>query len=139
MFGLFKNRKKYNGAVDTKLNNEYQIQTRDNEYFPGMLAYLKLIDGAWDSNMSEDEAAMYIASLYVAGLKKHGFHEVALPVLERLMSVGQFGVNHGTIRFELAHRFLSAVDAARPASATEPEPEAPGTEDWRDRPAIFRK
>lgn len=139
MFGLFKNRKKYNGTVDTKLNNEYQIQTRENEFFPGMVAYLKLIDGAWDSNMTEDEAAMYIASLYVAGLKKHGFHAVALPVLERLMSVGQFGVTHGTIRVELAHRFLTAIDDARPARAADPEPDAIGTEDWRDRPAIFRK
>lgn len=36
MFGLFKNRKQYNGTVDTKLNNEYQIQTRDNELFLNM-------------------------------------------------------------------------------------------------------
>lgn len=138
MFGLFKNRKRYNGTVDTKLNNEYQIQTRDNGFFPEVMGYLQLIDNAWEAKMSEDEAAMYIASLYVAGLRKHGFHAVALPVLERLMAVGQFGVTHGTIRSDMAHRFLAAVDAARPPDP-KPKPDSPGTEDWRDRPAIFRK
>jgi hypothetical protein len=46
--GIFANkRKKYNGTVDTKLKNEYQIATRDNPSFPGALAYLGLIDNAW--------------------------------------------------------------------------------------------
>ena len=36
MFG-FGNRKKYNGIVDTKLNNEYQIATRDNPSFRAFL------------------------------------------------------------------------------------------------------
>lgn len=143
MFGLFKNRKQYNGTVDAKLNNEYQIQTRDNEFFPGVMGYLQLIDNAWDAKMSEDEAAMYIASLYASGLKKHGFYDVAWPVVERLTAVGKFGVSRGMIRAELADRFMSAVESARPAPAAAPEPPPAtvpaGTEDWRDRPAIFRK
>lgn len=143
MFGLFKNRKQYNGTVDAKLNNEYQIQTRDNEFFPGLSDYLQLIGNAWDAKMSEDEAAMYLASLYAAGLKKHGFYDVAWPVVERLTAVGEFGVSRGMIRAELAARFMSAVESARPTPVPAPEPattQVPaGAEDWRDRPAIFRK
>lgn len=139
MFGLFKNRKKFNGDVDAKLNNEYQIETRDNELFPGLTAYLKLLDAAWDAQMNEDEAAMYLASLYAAGLKKHGFYDVAWPVVDRLTAVGKFGVSRGLIRAELANKFLSAVESARPAPAPAVAKVPVGTEDWRDRPAIFRK
>ena len=145
MFWLFKNRKQYNGTVDTKLNNEYQIQTRENDLFPGINAYLKLLDNAWAAQMNEDEAAMYVASLYAAGLKQHGFYDVAWPVVDRMIAVGKFGAERGMIRVELADRFMNAVESARPAPAPKPEAEPPvakvpvGTEDWRDRPAIFRK
>lgn len=143
MFGIFKNRKKYNGAVDAKLNNEYQIETRGNNFFPSLDSYLKLLDTAWDAQMNEDEGAMYLASLYAAGLKKHGFYDVAWPVVERLTAVGKFGVSHGMIRIDLADKFMAAVESARPAPAADPEPTPAsgrvGTEDWRDMPAIFRK
>lgn len=149
MFGIFKNRKKYNGAVDAKLNNEYQIETRENEFFPGINAYLQLLDTASNAQMNEDEAAMYVASLYAAGLKKHGFYDIAWPVVERLIAVGRFGVERGMIRVALADSFMNAVDSARPdlqptpAPAQKedlPAPKVPvGTEDWRDLPAIFRK
>ena len=141
MFGIFKNRKKFNGSVDAKLNNEYQIETRDNSFFPGLTAYLQLLDTAWEAQMNEDEAAMYLASLYAAGLKKHGFYDVAWPVVDRLTAVGKFGVSRGMIRPELADKFMSAVESARPAPAASPELESSPDEsdDWRDRPAIFRK
>jgi hypothetical protein len=66
MFGSGR-RKRYNGAVDVKLNNEYQINTQNSPGFPGALAYLRL-DNAWNGKMSEDEAALYIATLYCCGL-----------------------------------------------------------------------
>ena len=96
MFG-FGRREKYNGAVDTKLNNEYQISTRDNSLFPRAIAYLKLIDTAWTSKMSEDEAALYIAALYYLGILKHEHHELARELHARIQSVGTFGHDKGTI------------------------------------------
>ena len=51
MFG-FRNRKQYNGSVDVKLIEDYGIATRDNQKFPGVLAYLKMIDQAWDSKLT---------------------------------------------------------------------------------------
>jgi len=45
MFGFGK-RKKYSGAADIKINTEYQIITQDNPNFPGVIAYLELIDNA---------------------------------------------------------------------------------------------
>lgn len=110
MFGLFKNRKRYNGTVDTKLNNEYQIKTRDNDLFPGMMAYLGLIDNAWGAKMSEDEAAMYIATLYYCGLKQHKHHAEARAVGRRISEVGQFGVSRGSISMEHASKFLAAME-----------------------------
>lgn len=112
MFGLFKNRKKYNGTVDTKLNNEYQILTRDNELFPGLMAYLQLIDNAWAASMTEDEAAMYIATLYYCGLVQSGHNAEARAVGFRLNSVGQFGVNNGSISQDKALKFLAAIQSA---------------------------
>lgn len=63
MFGLG-GRRKYNGAIDQRLNNEYQIQTQGNRNFGGPFFYLELIDNAWQAKMTEDEGALYIATLY---------------------------------------------------------------------------
>lgn len=110
MFGLFKNRKRYNGDVDTKLNNEYQIVTRDNPLFPGMLAYLELIDQAWNGRMNESEAAMYIAVLYHSGIKKHGDAAEASALAGRIKAVAQFNVQTGQISAEKARKFIGVVE-----------------------------
>lgn len=112
MFGIFKNRKKYNGTIDAKVNNEYQIKTRDNPLFPSVMGYLELIDNAWKTNMTEDEAAMYIATLYYCGLRKNGHHQEANVLTDRISSVGQFGVQHGTISMERAAKLLAAIEGA---------------------------
>lgn len=112
MFGLFRNRKKYNGTVDTKLNNEYQIPTRDNERFPGLMGYLQLIDNAWAASMTEDEAAMYIATLYYCGLVENGHQMEARAVVGRINSVGQFGVSNGSISMDRATKLLAAIQLA---------------------------
>lgn len=96
MFGLG-GRKKFNGAIDTKLNNEYQIATRNNHNFPGALAYLELIDNAWNAKMSEDEGALYIATLYYCGLLQNGLQEKAAQLFARIQSVVEFGVPRGMI------------------------------------------
>ena len=96
MFG-FGNRKKYNGALDTKLNNEYQIATLDNPSFPGMLAYLKLVDNAWNAKMSEDDGALYIATLYYCGILKHGHHSEACGLYSRIQTIANFGLQNGMI------------------------------------------
>lgn len=113
MFGLFSNRKKYNGTVDIKINNEYQIKTRDNPLFPSPIGYLELIDNAWNTKMSEDEAAMYIATLYYCGIKKAGHSREADSLRDRIISVGEFGLQHRTISTERSAKFLAAIEGAQ--------------------------
>ncbi|BBA36985.1 putative uncharacterized protein [Methylocaldum marinum] len=111
MFGFGK-RKKYNGTVDTKLNNEYQIATRDNPRFPGALAYLELIDNAWKAKMSEDEGALYIATLYYCGLIKHGFHPESSSLHSRIQSIVALGLSKGLISQERWAKFSGAIQKA---------------------------
>ncbi|MFZ2209566.1 MAG: hypothetical protein WAV22_12945 [Porticoccaceae bacterium] len=111
MFG-FGNRKKYNGAVDVKLNNEYQIPTRDNPSFPGMLAYLELIDNAWNAKMSEDDGVLYIATLYYCGILKHGLHTEAHALHSRIQSIVSFGLPKGMISQARWEKFSGAIQQA---------------------------
>jgi hypothetical protein len=111
MFG-FGNRKKYNGSVDIKLNNEYQIPTRSNPSFPGMLAYLELIDNAWAAKMSEDEGALYIATLYYCGIRKRGVTAEADALYSRIQSVVGFGLPKGLISASRWSKFSSAIQEA---------------------------
>ncbi|KAF1723123.1 hypothetical protein [Pseudoxanthomonas wuyuanensis] len=111
MFG-FRDRKEYNGAVDAKLNNEYQIATRDNPSFPGMLAYLELIDNAWKTKMSEDEGALYIATLYYCGILKLGLRAEASPLHSRIQSIVSFGLPKGMISQARWSKFSTAIQQA---------------------------
>ena len=96
MFGFGK-RKKYNGAIDTKLNSEYQIKTRDNPSFPGVLAYLERIDGFWNANLSEDQGALILATVYYCGTVKAGDTSEAERLLQRINTVAASDVNKGLI------------------------------------------
>lgn len=109
MFG-FRNRKKYNGSVDVKLNNEYQIPTQDNPKFPGVLQYLALIDESWNNYASEDECAMQIATLYVCGLFRQHLWEEARLIAERMDHIGPFGIKHGLIRSEVWDKCIALVE-----------------------------
>ncbi|MFZ1642560.1 MAG: hypothetical protein WAV07_14245 [Candidatus Contendobacter sp.] len=116
MFG-FKNRKQYNGTVDTKLNDDYGIATRDNPKFPGVLAYLKMIDEAWAAKFTEEEAAMFIATLYYSGLKREGYHAEARALGLRLSSTGQADFAAGRISTHRLAAFMAAVEKANASSA----------------------
>jgi len=109
MFG-FRNRKKYNAAVDVKVNNEYQIQTQDNPNFPGILKYLEIIDVSWNSNASEDECAMQIATLYLCGLFRHALWDEARAVASRFDQLGPYGVRRGLIRAEVLAKCVTLVE-----------------------------
>lgn len=111
MFG-FGNRNKYNGVVDLKLNNEYQIRTRDNENFPAIGAYLELIDNAWNTKMSEDEGALYVATLYYCGILKIGLREEASALHSHIQSVAGFGLSKGIISQDRWLRFSGAIQQA---------------------------
>jgi hypothetical protein len=111
MFG-FGRRKKYNGVVDTKLNNEYQIQTRENSNFPGILAYLGLIDNAWNWKLSEDEGALYIATLYYCGILKDGQFEEATALLPRIIAIVRLGLSKGMISSERWGKILVGINKA---------------------------
>lgn len=116
MFGFGRKRKLYNGTVDTKLNNEYQIPTRDNPKFPQVLAYLNLIDNAWGANFSEDEAALYIATLYYCGILKNGDHTEAGGLFSRIQSIVQFGLSRGMISEKVGSAVLRDIQKANAAA-----------------------
>ena len=107
---FFRNRKKYNGTVDIKLNNEYQIKTRDNKAFPGMLAYLEIIDKGWETKMNEDECAMYVATLYYCGIVKEGVNAEEVPGLKtRIEKIGEFGKDKKLISTQRYEKFMGAI------------------------------
>ncbi len=112
MFG-FHNRKKYNAAVDVKLNNEYQIRTRDNPNFPGVLKYLELIDVSWNDNGSEDECAMQIATLYLCGLLRHALWDEGRVVAGRFDQIGPYGVQRGLVRAEVWEKCVALVEKTK--------------------------
>ncbi|MCW5614367.1 MAG: hypothetical protein KIT32_04550 [Rhodocyclaceae bacterium] len=112
MFG-FRSRKKYNAAVDVKLNNEFQIQTRGNPNFPGVLKYLELIDVSWNNKASEDECALQIATLYLCGLVRHSFWDECQVISGRFGQVGPYGVERGLIRQEVWDKCVSLVKKAQ--------------------------
>lgn len=112
MFGFGK-RKKYNGTVDIKLNNEYQVSTEDAPGFPGVFAYLELIDNAWNTNMTVDEAALYIATLYYCGLVKNDILDIAAELNLRIESIVRFGLSKETISQERWQKFSSAIEQAK--------------------------
>lgn len=111
MFG-FGGRRKFNGTVDTKLNNEYQIDTNNlkNPKFPGSLRYLEMIDLAWSQKLSADEAALYIAVLYFSGILRKGHVAEANALRERIQSIGAFCLPRGMISQEWWDKFSSEVE-----------------------------
>lgn len=111
MFGIGR-LKKYRGLVDTKLNNEYQIKTKDNPLFPGVMVYLGLIDNAWKAKMSEDEGALYIATLYYSGIVKKGYNAEASGLLKRILEIVEFGISRGMISNERWRDFSQAITNA---------------------------
>ena len=112
MFG-FRNRKKYNGTVDTKLNNEYGIKTQGNSNFPGALAYLELIDGPFNNGYTEDECALGIATLYLSGAIKRGLHDESGAIESRMHQVVPFGIKTKQIRQELWSQCNAILERAR--------------------------
>lgn len=112
MFG-FRNRKRYNGTVDTKLNNEYGIATRGNSNFPGALAYLGLIDTPFNNRLTEDECALQIATLYLCGTIKHGLHSETSAIEARMNQVVPFGIKTKQIRQELWSKCIAMIERTR--------------------------
>lgn len=115
---LFKSRKKYNGSVDKKLTESYGIDTRDNPKFPGVLAYLKIIDQTWSARFTEEEAAMYIASLYYSGLKKEGFHTEANALGQKIARIGQSDFSAGKISAHRLATFMAHIENANNSQKT---------------------
>ena len=111
MFG-FRNRRQYNGTVDMKLKDGYGIPTKDNPNFPGLLAYLKIIDQAWESKFTEEEAAMFVATLYYSGLKREGFTAEARVLATRLSATGPTDFGAGKISMHRLATFMAAVEKA---------------------------
>lgn len=110
----FRNRKKYNGSIDAKLTGEYKIVTDGdrNSKFPGVIKYLEMIDQAWNAKFTEEEAAMFIATLYYSGLKQNGHHEDAHQLAKKLSSVGQSDYASGKIGMQRLQSFMTHIEKA---------------------------
>jgi len=110
MFRIGK-RKRFNAVIDTKLNNEYQINTQNNIAFPQINAYLNLLDMAWNNKMTEDEGALYIATLYCCGIiKKDGYNKESSKIMDRIDSILDFSVPKGLISKTFASRCLTDLN-----------------------------
>lgn len=110
MFGFGK-RKRYNAEVDTKLNNEYGIATKDNPHFPEILSYLKYIDECWLVSLNSNECALWIATRCYCAWMKAGLQLQAGLLLDRMMSVGKFGVEKGMISEGIWKKSLANIYA----------------------------
>jgi hypothetical protein len=125
LLGIYRNQSKklnkearatFNGEVDIKLNNEYQIPTRDNHDFPGLNRYLELVDIAWESEMNADETAMYIAVLLYCGFIKHEDFVKGENLLSRIEQISAFGLSKGLIGDARWDKFSQAIKEAKPNS-----------------------
>lgn len=108
----FRDRKKFNGNVDHLLTSAYKIVTRDNPIFPGVLAYLEMLDQAWSAKFTDEEAAMFVATLYYSGLMQHGFYDEAGPLEIRLQEIGARGFAAGKIGMQRLSSFKAHIDKA---------------------------
>jgi hypothetical protein len=112
MFGLFGNGiKKFRADVDLTLNNEYQIITDHdkNNWFPGLLKYIEIIDSAKESGMNEEEVAMHIAVIYYCGLLKHGHKEIAENLYQRIASIVKTRVSNHQISEDCWKKHLRTI------------------------------
>lgn len=100
MFG-FRNRRRYNGTVDTKLNNEYGIKTHEDARFPGASSYLGLIDVGWETKHTEDECALTIATMFAVGLMRNGDHHEAIALKRQINEIVMFGIPRGMFNKDL--------------------------------------
>jgi hypothetical protein len=73
---------------------------------------LKLIDTAWDSKFTEEEAAMYIATLYYSGLVRERYSDDARALAVRISSTGQADFGAGKISMQRLTAFMAAVEKA---------------------------
>lgn len=108
----FRNRKKFNGNVDHLLTSAYKIVTRDNPRFPGVLAYLEMLDQAWNAKFTDEEAAMFVATLYYSGLIQNGFYDEAQPLESRLEHLGATGFASGKIGMQRLSSFKAHIQKA---------------------------
>lgn len=75
--------------------------------------YLELLDTAWQVKMSDDEAAMYVATLYYCGLVKNGRSDIAEPLGIRIQEIAKFCVPKGMISQERWEKFSGAISSAK--------------------------
>lgn len=110
MFGFFNKRRRWNGDIDTLLNNSYQIATRGNSLFPAPIKYLSILDNAWNANMNHHEGALYIATLYFCATVKRGHVVESGPLLGRINKIVGFNLQHGQVDIQLWHKCANLID-----------------------------
>lgn len=116
MFFARRRRKRYNGLIDTLLNERYHIDTKSDPDFPGVMAYLELIDNGWGSKWSPEETSYYIATLLYCGLFDQGNTGKAEAVYNAMSPVVAEGIDTGCIRIDISRRFMQPIQERRDAS-----------------------
>ena len=62
--------------------------------------------------MTEDEASLYIATLYYCGIVKHGLYSEASALQLRIQSIVSFGLPRGLISQARWAKFSAAIQQA---------------------------
>lgn len=111
LFGLInragKARRRYNGAVDIRLRNEYQIETNGNNHFPELTEYLNFIKLSKKNSMNADETALHIATLYYCSLLSAQMFEEASAVL---LSIEALSLKHTLEGYISEQSYLKSLE-----------------------------
>ena len=75
-----------------------------------------MIDEAWNSKFTEEEAAMFIATLYYSGLKREGHSQETRALAGHLATTGQADFAAGKIGMQRLSAFMAAVEKANAGS-----------------------
>ena len=103
---LFGKRKQFNGRVDFILKENFKIDTNSNTNpdFPGILAYLRLIDYGWNNKCGAEETAAHIGiGLFLGMREKRKFRTIEdmNATQRRLVAFVQDNYQTGNIRKHL--------------------------------------
>lgn len=110
---FFRNRKRFNGEVDQKILTDYGIKTSENPDWPGVLAYLELLDVPWQQKWNADEAALHMVVLYYDGLERNGRASDALLIRPKILQVANRQVSSGVVGREKWERYQEKIPSLK--------------------------
>ena len=110
---MFGKRKKWNGEVAQLIEELYGIQRRGNPDWPGIIAELDFLDGAFRAGQNSNEAALMMVVSLFCGYVDNGHMEEAREMYPGMMSVAKIQVSNGLIRPNHWERFSRHIEECR--------------------------